>query len=403
MTVADVGRSEWQPMTLGDLGTYHNGRGFKKSEWSDHGRMIVRIQDLTGTGDRPNYFEGDCDVRHVVLDGDFLISWAATLDAFLWRGPEAVLNQHIFKVESRIDKRFHFYLVKRVLADLRRRAHGSGMVHITKRAFEQTRVAVPVSRVEQARIADGIEQQLTRLDVAESSLRRSAERLKRLRASILVAAWRGELGGISERASMEQTTLGELAWHSDYGTSQKATYDVSGPPIIRIPNVVRGRLEVGDLKYGTRGKELKASSALRPGDFLLVRTNGSRDLIGRAAIVEADLGRDHFHASYLIRFRLKGDPTLWRWVSLIWASPAIRVRLEALAATSAGQYNLNLGALSRVVVAVPPAGELQAMVDELERQLSSLDELGRVLTAASRRLPSLRDSVLGEAFRGRIS
>ena len=177
--------------------------------------------------------------------------------------------------------------------------------------------------------------------------------------------------------------------------SESVTYTVAGMSCEHCKHAVTEELTQVD---GVAAVDVDLETKL-----VVVQGDALDDGALRAAIVEADLGRDHFHASYLIRFRLKGDPTLWRWVSLIWASPAIRVRLEALAATSAGQYNLNLGALSRVVVAVPPAGELQAMVDELERQLSSLDELGRVLTAASRRLPSLRDSVLGEAFRGRIS
>ena len=39
----------WCSATLGDLGAYINGRGFKKTEWSKEGRPIIRIQDLTKT------------------------------------------------------------------------------------------------------------------------------------------------------------------------------------------------------------------------------------------------------------------------------------------------------------------------------------------------------------------
>lgn len=113
----------WRETNLGSLGKYHNGRGFKKSEWRDQGRPIIRIQNLTGSSDSFNYYQGDADERHVARQGDLLMSWAATLGAYIWTGPESVVNQHIFKVESNIDRKFHKYLLDFKLEELRRQAH----------------------------------------------------------------------------------------------------------------------------------------------------------------------------------------------------------------------------------------------------------------------------------------
>lgn len=182
----------WVRVTLGDIGEYLNGRAFKKHEWSEKGRPIIRIQDLTGSGSTPNYFEGQVAERYRVNPGDLLISWAATLGAYIWRGPEAVLNQHIFKVQTYIDKRFHYYLVLAILGDLHRQTHGSGMVHITKTRFENNPVLVPPLG-EQKRIVDAIDTQTTRLDAAVAALERVRANLKRYRASLLKAACEGRL------------------------------------------------------------------------------------------------------------------------------------------------------------------------------------------------------------------
>ncbi len=88
-----AGPPGWAWARLGDLGNYWNGRGFKKSEWRESGRQIIRIQDLTSSRERPNYFQGKVDERHIVRHGDLLVSWAATLGVYVWRGEEAVLNQ----------------------------------------------------------------------------------------------------------------------------------------------------------------------------------------------------------------------------------------------------------------------------------------------------------------------
>jgi type I restriction enzyme S subunit len=101
----------WCRADIGSLGNYLNGRGFKKAEWSEDGRPIIRIQNLTGSSDKFNYFEGQVDPKCEIEPGDLLMSWAATLGAYIWRGPRAVLNQHIFKVDSFIQRRFHYFIL----------------------------------------------------------------------------------------------------------------------------------------------------------------------------------------------------------------------------------------------------------------------------------------------------
>ena len=49
----------WSVFRLKHIGKYINGYAFKPEQWGDKGRPIIRIQDLTGTNDNPNYFDGD--------------------------------------------------------------------------------------------------------------------------------------------------------------------------------------------------------------------------------------------------------------------------------------------------------------------------------------------------------
>ena len=136
----------WEEHTLGDLGQYINGRAFKPAEWGRSGLPIIRIQNLTDPEKEYNYFDGEVRERHLVRDGDLLISWSATLGSFIWDRGDAALNQHIFKVvvnEERIEKQFLHYLVLHILDDLASQTHGSTMKHITKRKFEATPVRIP--------------------------------------------------------------------------------------------------------------------------------------------------------------------------------------------------------------------------------------------------------------------
>jgi len=228
----------WSLTSLGEIGDYLNGRAFSKSEWSDVGRPIIRIQDLTGTGSFPNYYSGeDLEERYKVRTGDLLVSWSATLGAFVWNGPEGWLNQHIFKVVSFVYTRFHYYLIRNILNELHRQTHGSGMVHITKGKFEAMSVALP-PLPEQHRIAAAIDEQFSRLEAGVSALERVRANLKRYRTAVLKAAVEGRLTKAWREENLDTEPASELLarilngrreqWEKD----QLAAYEKKGkkPP-----------------------------------------------------------------------------------------------------------------------------------------------------------------------------
>ncbi len=129
---------EWQSRTLGSLAKYINGYGFGPEEWGTVGRPIIRIQNLTKTSDTCNYFDGELDNRYLVVPGDLLISWSASLDAFIWNGPAAWLNQHIFKVadvQHDVDKHFLFFALKHNINRIKEHTRGSTMKHVTRKTF----------------------------------------------------------------------------------------------------------------------------------------------------------------------------------------------------------------------------------------------------------------------------
>lgn len=142
-------------MPLGEAAQFINGVAFKPSDWEDQGLPIIRIQNLTGTGEKFNYTTRNVKPELVVEPGDLLVSWSATLNAYRWAGPRGVLNQHIFKVlpNAGIDPDYLFYALKSALAELTAKTHGSTMKHVVRGDFESTRVHVPPIS-EQRRIVD---------------------------------------------------------------------------------------------------------------------------------------------------------------------------------------------------------------------------------------------------------
>lgn len=131
---------------LRDAAKFVNGFAFKTDTWSDAGRPIIRIQNLTGSNADYNYFQGQVDPRYLVRAGDILVSWSASLDVFLWEGPEAWLNQHIFKVTEiapRVDAKYLYFALKARIADIRTKTQGSTMKHVTRGDFLAAKIPLP--------------------------------------------------------------------------------------------------------------------------------------------------------------------------------------------------------------------------------------------------------------------
>lgn len=196
-------------------------------------------------------------------------------------------------------------------------------------------------------------------------------------------------------------SLGELAWESGYGTSAKCDYEGKGVAVLRIPNIARGLVDLADVKHALAARG-EPGMLVMPGDLLIVRTNGSRNLIGRAAVIVDDLPEATSFASYLIRFRLLAGRSLHAWVGQYWQSPFVRAHIEAHAASSAGQYNVSLGELSGCPVPVAPFAEQAVVVEQVERWLASRSSAERTSRDLLQQMENLDRATLAKAFRGEL-
>lgn len=380
----------WERKTLGELGRYLNGRAFKKQEWRSHGRPIIRIQNLTGSNDAFNYFEGELEDRYVVRPGDLLVSWAATLGSYIWTGPEAVLNQHIFKVESHIDLKFHKYLLDHKLGELMRHTHGSGMVHITRGRFDAVPIDVPPLD-EQRRIVELLEDHLSRLDAADAYLGASQRRLDAMERAALASSRDGELFPLAEVTAIQ----------GGIQKQQKRVPKENAFPFLRVANVTARGLDLAEVhRIELFDRELDRLR-LRAGDLLVVEGNGSASQIGRAAIWDGSI-EDCVHQNHLIRVRPL-DVLLPAYLEAVWNSPQNRAKLTNVASSSSGLHTLSVSKLKQLSIPVPSIErqhELVAAVSEVREARRRLS--GAIATAAARK-GALQRALLAAAFSGRLT
>lgn len=223
--------AQWTWCRIVDTGEYINGMAFKPSDWGNSGRPIIRIQNLSGRAQDFNRTTKEVDASVIVKSGDILVSWSATLDAFVWSGEEGVLNQHIFRVTPSllVDRNFLYWLLKGVIKELAASDHAHGLVmsHINRGPFLAYPVAIP-PLAEQARIVARVEELMQLCDALEAHDRLQDEQHARLVATLFDAL------AASESAEALAENWQRLAAHFDLLLDRPETIDVFEQTILRL-------------------------------------------------------------------------------------------------------------------------------------------------------------------------
>ena len=192
-------------------------------------------------------------------------------------------------------------------------------------------------------------------------------------------------------------SLGRIAYGFRYGTSVKCAYERTGEPVLRIPNIQNGRITTEDLKFGPLSKREAEDLRLQLGDILMVRSNGSLDLVGRAALVEADTV-GYCYAGYLVRVRTSIKYLDTRYLLLALSTTHIRNQIEIPIRTTVGLKNVNATELSSLAIPLAPLAEQHRIVVKVDELMALCDRLEGQLENTQSESRHLLEAILDQAL-----
>lgn len=460
----------WHYIRVGDLCQAFNGRAFKSTEWAKSGLPIIRIQNLKNHNALYNYYEGNFEQRYFIKKNDLLFAWSGTpgtsFGAHIWNGPDALLNQHIFKLvfdESIIDKKYlRLALNENVTKYIEQAQGGVGLAHITKSKFDNSTIPLPPLN-EQKRIVAIIEELFSELDNGLESLKRTQEILKAYRQTLLKNAfegklteqWRnqnkGRLKSVEELTSFIQQERKKCYEHvvekwkfdSKFGRKslkprQPKNLDVIAESELKdlpiLPDTwiwdKLGWMTLG-VEYGTSAKsaEKGAVAVLRMGNIQngvftwddLVFTS-DKDEIEKYFLNHGDvlfnrtnspehvgktaLYRGEFQAifaGYLIRINQINSIVNGQYLSLYLNSPLAKQLGNRVKTDGVNQSNINGEKLINYPFPYCSLEEQEIIVSILEKYFFSIDSLERDIQSNLFKLNTMRQSILKKAFSGELT
>lgn len=176
----------------------------------------------------------------------------------------------------------------------------------------------------------------------------------------------GRLDSVFNSFKYDSHCISELQEESLFGLSVKAspTQKDGMIPVLRMSNVVNGEIDFSELKYlplkyAVTEKE-PDKWLLRDGDYLVTRTNGSKDLVGKAAVFHSN--EIYTYASYLIRYRFNTEIVLSEYVNILFMTPIVREQVAVMRRQGGGQYNLNSDEIGSIKIPVPPIPKQKAII-----------------------------------------
>ncbi|ECF1702732.1 4'-phosphopantetheinyl transferase [Salmonella enterica subsp. enterica] len=404
--------SKWEKVELSDIAIFQNGYAFKSSTYIDSGDFVIRIGNVHDTGinlNNPAYVNAtELNAEKFRLSqGDILMSLTGNVGRTAFIKEEhlpAVLNQRVAKVvfSSLIEKKFSFYLLRSniVQSELLKCAKGAAQLNISTKDLDKIVVGIPSIR-EQKIIAEKLDNLLAQVDSTKARLEQIPQILKRFRQAVLAAV----VDGKSVDTNTDEntlTTLGNIAKNIKYGTSKKCSETQGSTAVLRIPNIGPGYIINSNLKYADFEQKELATLTLKEGDLLLIRSNGSVDLVGKVAVISEN-DTKYLYAGYLIRVRLNKDRAAPKYISYCLQSPQLRQVIENIARSTSGVNNINSKELASLEIPLPPLPEQHEIVRRVEQLFAYADTIEKQVNNALTRVNSLTQSILAKAFRGELT
>lgn len=325
-------------------------------------------------------------------DGDLLIVCDGSRSGLTGRAIKGVVGSTLSKIcADGLDTEYLRYFIQSKYTLLNTKKKGTGTPHLNVEILKKSKLLIPPLE-EQKRIVSHIEELFSSLDNAIDTMKKTKEQLAVYRRAVFQEAFDGYSDIVEISSIVEDIRIGP------FGTAlHKEDYIVDGIPVINPQHIKKNKIQPS-LKTTISEKkaaELK-SYRLKANDVIM----GRRGEMGRtAAVTMKEAG--WICGTGSIRFRLKEEFDA-EFYAQILSSPSVVHYLEGNA-TGTTMKNLNEDIVKHIPVPKITRQQQVKITNALEVTLSVCDSIEKTVDTILEQAEAMRQSILKEAFEGRLA
>ena len=247
--------------------------------------------------------------------------------------------------------------------------------------------------IEQKKIADFLDEKIGEINSIIAKTKASIEEYKKYKAIIIDEAIKSE-----NCSKYKFRYLGELKNGLNYhNTSDNRKIKFLGVGDFKDYMILSGAEYFSDLPID---EDIPEEYLLRSGDIVFVRSNGSKDLVGRSIMVE-DINFDLTYSGFCIRFRNQRTDLVENKYLLYFFRSEYFKELLKLGSVGANINNLSQDILNAVRVPIPTKTRQQEIIDYLDVKCGEIDALIAKKEAFVEEMEAYKKSLIFEYVTGK--
>ena len=342
---------------------------------------------------------------HVKLDDILIVKDGATTGkvaivtkAFPYK--EAVINEHVFLCrldKSVIEPSFVFYFLWSATGQtqIRESFQGAAIGGINQSFTERVIIPLP-PLAEQQRIAARLNEEMA----AVAQARQAAE--EQLRAAReLPAVYLRKVFENFDVKDIPKRYLGDfvISYRNGFGRRPKDSEE-NGVIVLRLADVTGGVINLDNPRRVSMTHDEIKMYCVEDGDLLFVRVNGSKDLVGRVAVVK-DLPTIVAYNDHLIRVKIT-KAILPEYVKLVSETKSARNFIVEKASTSAGQLTINQEMIRSLEIPYLTLNKQKELVEKYRKMICDICQMVFDIESQLAEINQLPAALLREAFMGNL-
>lgn len=329
----------------------------------------------------------------IIEEGTLMVAMYGSIGKLGITGMRCCTNQAIAYAKELhgVTTKYMFYYMAMIKSELISKGKGGTQKNISQTVLNSLIVAYPPSINEQERIVAKIEELFSDLDNAVGTLNATKAKLEVYRQAVYASIY--DYNNVRPITDFFEVT-GGLTKNSKRNTLPKKM------PYLRVANVYFNMLDLSEIKeIGVNEQEIE-KCLLKKNDLLFVEGNGSKSQIGRVAIWDGSI-ENCLHQNHLIKARPLGN-MIPAYALFYLISGGGRKQINEVSKSTSGLYTLSTNKVRELMIPYCDYEKQQQGVDEIESRLSVCKSIEETVDTALQQASAMRQSILKQAFEGRL-